>query len=82
MITMRSIGLCESIARACTQRFMAVAARDDSLGQVINGALEEMQKSGTLKKERVLTSAQGPWISAISATSIQSIKALSFRISS
>lgn len=82
MITMRSIGLCESIAKACTQRFMAVDVRDDSLGQVIYGALEEMQESGTLKKERVLTSAQGPWISAISVTSIQSIKALSFRISS
>ena len=50
---------------ACGQRFAAVPARDDSLGNVINGALEEMQKSGTLKKERVLTSAQGPWIRAI-----------------
>lgn len=64
------LALCEGFVRSCTvcgvvQQSSLAAPKSDSLGTVINDALEEMQKSGTLKQERVLTSAQGPWISAI-----------------
>jgi hypothetical protein len=35
------------------------------LGKKINDEMSKMDSSGTLKRERVLTSAQGPWISAL-----------------
>lgn len=38
--------------------------KDDTLGKTIFAALEDMQSSGTLKSERVLTTPQGPWIRA------------------
>jgi hypothetical protein len=43
----------------------AYAPIQDNLGSEIDGALSEMQEHGTLKRERVLTSAQGAWISAL-----------------
>ena len=40
----------------------AFATGSDSMSMVTQSALSEMDSAGTLKRERVLTSAQGPWI--------------------
>ena len=34
----------------------------DAMSQACSAALHEMQDAGTMKRERILTSAQGPWI--------------------
>jgi hypothetical protein len=42
----------------------------DNLGNKIEESLSQMEKLGTLKRERVLTSAQGAWISALPLTAV------------
>ena len=52
--------------RAASRSLGQVAYKpaSDGLGEDIEHALDEMRQSGTFKNERVLTSAQGPWIRA------------------
>lgn len=55
--------MCRHAARRAMGQVAYKPVRD-AMGEDIEDALQEMRQGGTFKNERVLTSAQGPWIRA------------------